>query len=172
MASIVGSFRCHFSTVKASNTSTTPPLLPLRLRLQNPNKDCSFAASSSSYGRGGVGVGVGVPIQVVKRLRLQPKPELGLLSIFFVLSMAFGALISLSVVFIPTMKAFRRLAASMDQLSNVVSEEVPGTLISFKLSGLQIHQLTQQLRNLRQKISPSEKKSSNSSSSPTFGKKQ
>ncbi|KAF4350536.1 hypothetical protein F8388_014997 [Cannabis sativa] len=185
MASPVGSFfRCHFSTVEPSNTntntntntSTTPPLLPLRLRFQNPSKDkdSSFilSSSSSSYGYGDVGGGVS--IQMAKRLKLQPKPELGLLSLLFVLSMAFGAIISLVAVSIPTLNEFRRLATSIHQLSNVISEEVPGTLISLKLSGLQIHQLTQQLRNLRQKISPSEKKTSKSSKSraTSFGKKQ
>lgn len=37
----------------------------------------------------------------------------------------------------------------MDKLSKVVSEEVPGTLSSLKLSGLEINELTQQLDKLR-----------------------
>ncbi|KAK9154722.1 hypothetical protein Sjap_002202 [Stephania japonica] len=41
--------------------------------------------------------------------------------------------------------AFRRLATSMDKFSKVASEEVPGTLSSLKLSGLEINDLTQQL---------------------------
>lgn len=47
------------------------------------------------------------------------------------------------------MQAFRRLAVSMDELSKVVSEEVPGTLSSLKLSDLEINDLTCQLNNLR-----------------------
>jgi hypothetical protein len=46
-------------------------------------------------------------------------------------------------------QAFTRLAASMNKLSKVVSEEVPGTLSSLKLSGFEINDLTQQLTNLR-----------------------
>lgn len=46
-------------------------------------------------------------------------------------------------------QAFRRLAISMNDLSKVVSEEMPGTLFSLKLSGLEISELTQKLSNLR-----------------------
>lgn len=46
-------------------------------------------------------------------------------------------------------QAFRRLAVSMENLSKVASEEVPGTLSSLKLSGLEINDLTQQLSGLR-----------------------
>ncbi|KAK4856850.1 hypothetical protein QYF36_021941 [Acer negundo] len=80
-------------------------------------------------------------------------PQLGLLSLFFVLSTAIGAIASLAIVSVPTMMAFRKLAVSADKLSRVVSEEVPGTLSSLKLSGLEINELTQQLSSIRQKIS-------------------
>lgn len=89
------------------------------------------------------------PIQVV----LKPSPQLGLLSLLFVLSMALGSIFILAIISIPTMNAFTRLAASMNKLSKVVSEEVPGTLSSLKLSGFEINDLTQQLTNLRQRIS-------------------
>ncbi|KAK9144839.1 hypothetical protein Sjap_004742 [Stephania japonica] len=49
------------------------------------------------------------------------------------------------------MNAFRRLATSMDKFSKVASEEVPGTLSSLKLSGLEINDLTQQLSKIRGK---------------------
>ncbi|TXG71518.1 hypothetical protein EZV62_000097 [Acer yangbiense] len=80
-------------------------------------------------------------------------PQLGLLSLYFVLSTAIGAIVSLAIFSVPTMMAFRKLAVSADKLSRVVSEEVPGTLSSLKLSGLEINELTQQLSSLRQKIS-------------------
>ncbi|XP_059592756.1 uncharacterized protein LOC100853372 isoform X3 [Vitis vinifera] len=67
-----------------------------------------------------------------------PTPELGLLSLWFVLSLA-----------------FRRLAVSMDGLLRVVKEEVPGTLFSLRLSALEINDLTHQLTNLRYSLSPS-----------------
>ncbi|KAL9410021.1 hypothetical protein AB3S75_043891 [Citrus x aurantiifolia] len=80
-------------------------------------------------------------------------PELPLLSLLFVLSMAIGAIFSLAVISIPTMIAFKKLADSADKLSKIVSEEVPGTLSSLKLSGFELNELTQQLTNLRLKIS-------------------
>ncbi|KAK9091064.1 hypothetical protein Sjap_024241 [Stephania japonica] len=62
---------------------------------------------------------------------------------------AIGAVFALATVSIPTMNAFRRLATSMDKFSKVASEEVPGTLSSLKLSGLEINDLTQQLSKIR-----------------------
>ncbi|XP_059447646.1 uncharacterized protein LOC132179041 [Corylus avellana] len=95
------------------------------------------------------------PIQLLKLKApgFRPSPQLGLLSLLFALSMAIGAIFSLAVISIPTINAFRRLAASMDKLSRVVSEEVPGTLSSLKLSGLEINELNLQLSNLRSRIS-------------------
>ncbi|KAF8017660.1 hypothetical protein BT93_H2763 [Corymbia citriodora subsp. variegata] len=98
------------------------------------------------------------PVRALKDLSLRPSPELGLLSLLFVLFMAIGSVLSLAIVSIPAMSAFKRLAASMNDLSKVVSEEVPGTLSSLKLSGLEISELTQQLSHLRQKISGSNAK--------------
>ncbi|KAJ6770912.1 hypothetical protein OIU74_017376 [Salix koriyanagi] len=60
---------------------------------------------------------------------------------------------SLAVICLPTIAALRRLGASVHKLSQVVSEEVPGTLSFLKLSAREIIELTQQLTNLRQKIS-------------------
>ncbi|CAN6467070.1 unnamed protein product [Victoria cruziana] len=99
----------------------------------------------------------------------RPPAELGLFSLLFVLSMvlsvrgeigirvlvgrqAMGAFVSLAVISLPTMNAFRKLAVSMEELSKVASVEVPGTLSSLKLSGLEINDLTQQLNGLRQRL--------------------
>ncbi|XP_052207818.1 uncharacterized protein LOC127811716 isoform X6 [Diospyros lotus] len=71
-----------------------------------------------------------------RRLSLRSGAELGLLSLFFVLSMA-----------------LKRLAVSMDKLVHLVLKEVPGTLTSLRLSVLEVNELVQQLNNLRQKIS-------------------
>ncbi|XP_047175765.1 uncharacterized protein LOC124843164 isoform X1 [Vigna umbellata] len=89
-------------------------------------------------------------IEVAKNLGFRPNPELGFLSYLFVLSMAFGAFFSVAVVSIPTLIAFGRLGASVNKLAKVVSEEVPGTLSSLKLSSLELNELTQQLSLLRQ----------------------
>lgn len=45
--------------------------------------------------------------------------------------------------------AFKGLANSVDKLLKVVAEEVPGTISSLKLSGLEITDLTEQLTNIR-----------------------
>lgn len=93
------------------------------------------------------------PLPIQQQLLLKPSPQLALFSLLFVLSMALGSILSLAILSIPIMNAFTRLAASMDKLSKVVSEEVPGTLSSLKLSGLEINELTQQLYKLRQIVS-------------------
>ncbi|PKI43060.1 uncharacterized protein LOC116208837 [Punica granatum] len=94
----------------------------------------------------------------VKARTFRPSPELGLLSLLFVLSMAIGSIFCMAIVSIPTMTAFRRLAASMEDLSKVASEELPGTLSSLRLSMLEVNELTRQLSNLRQKIPGSRRK--------------
>ncbi|KAL6193517.1 hypothetical protein ACLB2K_034601 [Fragaria x ananassa] len=92
-------------------------------------------------------------VQPVRTLRIRPSPELGLSSLLFVLSTAFAALLSLAIFSIPTINALRKLATSMEKLSHVVSQEVPGTLLSLKLSGLEVNDLTKQLTSIRQMIS-------------------
>ncbi|KAL2456954.1 uncharacterized protein Fot_56598 [Forsythia ovata] len=94
-------------------------------------------------------------VRRIKIINVRPSPEFGLISLLFVLSMAIGAIVSLVIIAIPAMFSMRRLAASMDKLYEVVSKEVPGTLLSLKLSGLEIKDLTQQLSFLRQRISAS-----------------
>ncbi|KAI4335115.1 hypothetical protein L6164_013793 [Bauhinia variegata] len=63
------------------------------------------------------------------------------------------AVFSVAVISIPTMVAFGRLEASVKKLAKVVSNEVPGTLFSLKLSSMELNELTQQLSNFRQKFS-------------------
>ncbi|KAJ6722166.1 hypothetical protein OIU85_025165 [Salix viminalis] len=90
----------------------------------------------------------------LKSLGFKPSPpHLALLSLFFLLSVAAGAMFSLAIICLPTIAALGRLGASVHKLSQVVSEEVPGTLSLLKLSAREIIELTQQLTNLRQKIS-------------------
>ncbi|XP_010999334.1 PREDICTED: uncharacterized protein LOC105107195 isoform X2 [Populus euphratica] len=86
----------------------------------------------------------------LKSLGFEPSPpHLALLSLLFLLSMAIGAIFSLAAICLPTIAAFRRLGASVNKLSQVVSEEVPGTLSSLKLSAREINELARQLAKLR-----------------------
>ncbi|XP_015900071.1 uncharacterized protein LOC107433310 [Ziziphus jujuba] len=134
--------------------SNIPPLTPKTTSLQLPNSNTSTTTLSSSSCSSSSSSSYSVAVSVlVSTPPIRATPELGLVSLLFVLSTAFIALISLAVISIPTMNAFRRLEASANQLSDIVSQEVPGTLFSLKLSGLDIHELTQQLAILREKIS-------------------
>lgn len=135
--------RAPFSVRVSTSTTSTPlagdtiPVLVMSEQ-QTPNLQSRVAAAPS--------------IAVARNLGFRPTPELGLLSHLFVLSMAFGAFFSVAVFSIPTLIAFGRLGASVKKLSKVVSEEVPGTLHSLKLSSMELNDLTQQLSSLRHKI--------------------
>ncbi|MQL71854.1 hypothetical protein Taro_004167 [Colocasia esculenta] len=50
-------------------------------------------------------------------------------------------------------QALKKLSTAMEKLSNVVAREVPGTLLSMKLSAREIDDMTQQLSSLRRIIS-------------------
>ncbi|KAJ0978706.1 hypothetical protein J5N97_014180 [Dioscorea zingiberensis] len=90
---------------------------------------------------------------LVRGPKLLRGPELGLLSVLFVLSAIVASYFALAIVSFPASNAFRRLKVSIDKLTKVVSEEVPGTLSSLKLSGMEINDLTSELNNLRQRLS-------------------
>ncbi|KAM5568483.1 hypothetical protein ABKV19_016178 [Rosa sericea] len=124
--------------------------IPSLSKLQLPNIPSSqtqplLSSSSSSV--------TSPSVQLLRALRIRPTPELGLASLLFVLSTAFAALFSLAIFSIPTITALRKLATSVDKLSHVVSREVPGTLLSLKLSGLEVNDLTKQLTSIRKMIS-------------------
>lgn len=113
------------------------------------------------------------PVAVARNLGFRLTPELGFFSQLFVLSMAFAAFFAVAVVSIPTLIAFQRLGASVKKLSKVVSEEVPGTLFSLKLSSMELNELAQQLSNLRLKIAgvPTGTKDGSTARSRSFPKK-
>ncbi|XP_004488179.1 uncharacterized protein [Cicer arietinum] len=119
-------------TIRVRSSTTSPPI--------NPLSSPSLVASI-------------LPTPISINLGFRPTPELGLFSHLLVLSMAFGAFFSVAVISIPTLMAFGRLGASVKKLSNVVSEEVPGTLASLNLSSLELKDLTQQLSSLRHIVS-------------------
>ncbi|KAG5116896.1 hypothetical protein JHK84_043009 [Glycine max] len=128
--------RAPFS-VRVSILTTSTPLAgdtipaPVISEQQTPNLQSLVAAAP--------------PTTVARNLGFRPSPELGLLSHLFVLSMAFGAFFSVAVFSIATLIAFGRLGASGKKLSKVVSEEVPGTLYSLKLSSVELSDLPNNL---------------------------
>ncbi|KAG4946679.1 hypothetical protein JHK87_042686 [Glycine soja] len=128
--------RAPFS-VRVSILTTSTPLAgdtipaPVISEQQTPNLQSLVAAAP--------------PTTVARNLGFRPSPELGLLSHLFVLSMAFGAFFSVAVFSIATLIAFGRLGASVKKLSKVVSEEVPGTLYSLKLSSVELSDLPNNL---------------------------
>lgn len=90
------------------------------------------------------------PIHFVKRL---PNPELGLLSVLFALSVSIGAIISVALISIPTLIVIKRSKAAMEKLVRLAKQEVPVTLYSLRLSGMEIGDLIRELKNLRKLIS-------------------
>ncbi|KAL2327593.1 hypothetical protein Fmac_021020 [Flemingia macrophylla] len=139
-----------FATSRSVNVRTSSPVISEQLASNSSPPSQSLVA-------------VARPILVAKNLGLQPNPELGFLSHLSVLSMAFAAFFS----------AFGRLGASVNTLSKVVSEEVPGTLSSLKLSTMELNELTRQLSSLRHKISdiPTGSKNGSTAKSRSFRKK-
>ncbi|KAK7328608.1 hypothetical protein VNO77_22721 [Canavalia gladiata] len=139
--------RCSTTSAAAAGDTILTPVISEQQALNSPPFTQSLVAPAP-------------PIAVARNLGFRPTPELGLFSYLFVLSMAFGAFLSVAVVSIPTLIvhfythtcAFGRLGASVKKLSKVVSEEVPGTLSSLKLSSMELNELTQQLSSLRHKI--------------------
>ncbi|KAK4266024.1 hypothetical protein QN277_026999 [Acacia crassicarpa] len=145
-ATMAASFAPVVIPRRRSMTSASATSLEVTSKLET-SKSISPPSSSESF------VSATPPIRGVKNLGFRPTPELGLLSLFFPLSMAFGAFFSVALVSVPTIIAFGRLGASMKKLSKVASEEVPGTLSSLKLSSMELNDLTQKLRNLSDMIS-------------------
>ncbi|KAI4344690.1 hypothetical protein L6164_011888 [Bauhinia variegata] len=135
------SIRHRPSKTSASATGGATPVA-LILKQETP-KSISLPSTQSL-------VSASPPIVMAKGRGFRPSPELGLLYLSFVLSMAVCAIFSMAVISIPTMIAFGRLAASTKKLAEVVSKEVPGTMFSLKLSSMELKELTQQLSDLRQ----------------------
>nr|AFK40584.1 unknown [Lotus japonicus] len=145
-----------FSLRVRTSTTPPPPLISEQQTPNSPSTQSRIAAAPPSTNLG-----------------FRPTPELGLLSHLFVLSMAFCAFLSVAAVSIPTLIAFGRLRTSVKKLSKVVSEEVPGTLYSLKLSSRELNDLTKQLSDLRHNISgvTMGKKDASSTRSRSFRKK-
>ncbi|WOK96056.1 hypothetical protein Cni_G04763 [Canna indica] len=140
--------------VPAAGPRPAPPLprrralLPIISAFHSQNGGSSPASSGSNP----VLVAQSAPPPFPANLGLRRDPELGFFSLIFVMSMAVGSFVSLSIISLPALLALKRLAVSAEKLSKVVSEEVPGTLSSLKLSGLEINDLTLQLNVLKQRI--------------------
>ncbi|XP_058749668.1 uncharacterized protein LOC131622650 [Vicia villosa] len=146
-----------FSIRATTSTTSPPPSISLQSSSNPPTHSPSLFTTTP-------------PPEIAA---VHPTPELGLLSHLFVFSMVFGSFFSVVLVSIPTLIAFGRLGDSVKKLSKVCSEEVPGTLTSLKLSGLEINDLTQQLSTIRHKISGFAigKKNGRSIRSRSFSKK-
>ncbi|XP_029153263.1 uncharacterized protein [Arachis hypogaea] len=93
------------------------------------------------------------PVAAATKQWFRPTLELGIILNLFVFTMLMCAFVSVFLVSIQTPIAFQRLGASVNRLSKIVSEEVPGTLSSLKLSSMELNDLTQKLGNLRHIIS-------------------
>ncbi|XP_057747282.1 uncharacterized protein LOC130966488 [Arachis stenosperma] len=116
------------------------PLIPKQQTSDSPpHTNCPIAAAP--------------PVAAATKQWFRPTLELGIILNLFVFTMLMCAFVSVFLVSIQTPIAFRRLGASVNRLSKIVSEEVPGTLSSLKLSSMELNDLTQKLGNLRHIIS-------------------
>uniref|UniRef100_A0A7N0UBP6 Uncharacterized protein n=1 Tax=Kalanchoe fedtschenkoi TaxID=63787 RepID=A0A7N0UBP6_KALFE len=88
----------------------------------------------------------------------QPRLELGLSAVSFALAAVFGSFLSLGVISIAAMGAFKRLGISASRLEKVVAREVPGTLLSLRLSGMEISGVTQHLSSIRRVVSGADRR--------------
>ncbi|XP_057821755.1 uncharacterized protein LOC131034301 isoform X2 [Cryptomeria japonica] len=110
----------------------------------NPHSHLELPKSPHSHNNLVAQVGVVLP-----KLPSPPPAEQALLSIAFI---SLGLFSSLIIIALPTLNSFQRLSVSMQKLSKTISEEVPGTFISLKFSGLEINDLALRLRNLRERL--------------------
>ncbi|OIV97321.1 hypothetical protein TanjilG_07073 [Lupinus angustifolius] len=101
------SIKLPLPTFTLSTTSSSPISHTLTLALISKPKTLNTPPFNQS---------LSLP-PIAKNLGFRPTSEFGILSQFFVLSMAFGAFFAVALVSIPTMIAFRRLEASMKKLS-------------------------------------------------------
>ncbi|KAI8526835.1 hypothetical protein RHMOL_Rhmol12G0027700 [Rhododendron molle] len=138
--------RCMFPNLLHKPPTILPAQRPLpRGGAPPPIQPAKISSSSLSAARNSpsqaqlTAVHSSPPIDFLKRL---PGPELGLLSLLCALSVSIAAIISVALISIPTVVALRRSAVAVQRLVRVVSEEVPGTLYSLRLSGMEIGDLT------------------------------
>ncbi|CAM8896320.1 unnamed protein product [Rhodiola kirilowii] len=160
-----------------SRSSFRPLPIPRAARFANPNRESlrrcrasfsvtCFGAGSKSpppdsviYARTNATTSAGKLYSSVsanpsfRLLQLQPSPELGLVSVLFVLSTVVGAFVSLVFISIPAMAAFRSLGISASRLEKVVARDVHGTLLSLKLSSMEISGVTRIISSIRGVIS-------------------
>ncbi|XP_062180879.1 uncharacterized protein LOC133885220 [Phragmites australis] len=78
--------------------------------------------------------------------------ETGLALLLFLLSVVMSFFLLLAILSFSACRAFQRLETTVNELSKVVAEGVPGTLSALKLSFLEINDLTSQLKNLRKRL--------------------
>ncbi|KAK1301796.1 hypothetical protein QJS10_CPB12g01301 [Acorus calamus] len=125
----------------ARPSSAKPPSLPfssLSLRSGDETDPSSFASSVS-------------PPPPFPLPRWDPSPR----HVVFLNVVACAAVVSASWLFfsaIPALLAFKRTAESMEKLLDVTREELPGTMVSVRLSGMEISDLTMELSDLGQDI--------------------
>ncbi|KAK3418190.1 hypothetical protein EUGRSUZ_H04137 [Eucalyptus grandis] len=91
------------STASISTEDVAGAAPPFPAPLQTPKSDAISARQYRSLVSS-----PSTPVRALKDLSLRPSPELGLLSLLFVLSMAIGSVISLAIVSIPAMSVSAR----------------------------------------------------------------
>ncbi|WCJ43697.1 hypothetical protein M5689_024421 [Euphorbia peplus] len=82
------------------------------------------------------------------------------------------AFTSLVIAAIPTLNAMRRAAISLSKLADTAREELPSTMASIRLSGMEISDLTLELSDLSQEVADGVKKSAQAVQAAEAGVRQ
>ncbi|WCJ18815.1 hypothetical protein M5689_001138 [Euphorbia peplus] len=82
------------------------------------------------------------------------------------------AFTSLVIAAIPTLNAMRRAAISLSKLADTAREELPSTMASIRLSGMEISDLTLELSDLSQEVADGVEKSAQAVQAAEAGVRQ
>ncbi|RLN30602.1 uncharacterized protein C2845_PM05G11820 [Panicum miliaceum] len=149
--------------VSSQAASQLPPWPPHRRRLV-PRPACASRSSPIIARRAGAPYRPQPQPRLVAAQSHSPPPplpaagavrrdaETGLALLLVVLAAVMSCFLSLTILSFTACRTLHKLETAANRLAKVVAEEAPGTLSSLKLSFLEINDLTNQLNNLRKRL--------------------
>ncbi|KAJ8765690.1 hypothetical protein K2173_014812 [Erythroxylum novogranatense] len=143
--------RLHSPSYSSYNllSPTRRPFSPLVVQCRSTvAEDAAASEIPSAYSQYTASVG-SPPASSYLVLRLTQR------HILFLIVVACAMAVSATWLFlsaIPTLLAFKRAAESLEKLTDVTREELPGTMAAIRLSGMEISDLTVELSDIGQEI--------------------
>eukprot|EP00245_Coleochaete_scutata_P011732 TRINITY_DN4420_c0_g1_i2.p1 TRINITY_DN4420_c0_g1~~TRINITY_DN4420_c0_g1_i2.p1 ORF type:complete len:367 (-),score=54.39 TRINITY_DN4420_c0_g1_i2:829-1929(-) len=135
---------------KASVTSGNETGLTPRRRLESGNvKLASQKFPSSVLHFSSTTVAAHSPMP--KKLAMS-RTDQAFLCLGFIAVVLSGSISALLLMAIPTLRAMKKAAESVEKLADTAREELPGTMAALRLSGMEISDLTMELSDLSQDI--------------------